>query len=291
MKGYTKYIVITIVFFAAISAVFQIAVVDNPDFNIFDLCVNLLSEIAGMIFTVLIFNEFLVYRQRIANHSKNKQLLLELDEFVNELDFTFRAASKKCYDQEYEDDIWNRDYFELIREKIIITEVDDATFPAVPWYLFFSMQGEKLANKCENIRRQYQDILSGSVSDFFFYLVSDSEVLNDLSNIRKILETDIRTKYNRPINLGSYFACPTEKDFAEINAFLEWLTDAIRKTVRSDRLSAQFGGAVPIVCSVLFTAVAFVNYFVYPNYHQAVIFGLAALLFAIGALVRKDNKK
>ena len=290
LKSYVKYIILSILLFATISVVFQIAVTENPNFSIYDFCINMLSEIAGMIFTVVVFNEFITYRQRLTNLSKSKLLLIELEEFLNNIDFTFRAAVKKYTDKDYAVDLWNSDTFEIIREKIIITEIDNSTFPPVPWYLFFSMQGERLLRKCENIRIQYQDVLDPSIDDLLFYLINDSEILTDLSDIKKIYEVDLLTNYNRPANLGSYFACPTEKDFESIITFNNWLADAKTKMKRSNSLGTRYSKFIHVFSSVLFFTVA-VNYFFQHNYFFAVLYAGIAALFCFVAIYNKFRAK
>lgn len=290
IKSYVKYMILSILLFATISLVFQIAVTENPNFSIYDFGINMLSEIAGMIFTVVVFNEFITYRQRLTNLSKSKLLLIELEEFLNNIDFTFRITVKKFADKDHNVDLWNSDTFEMIREKIIITEVDNSTFPAVPWYLFFSMQGEKLLHKCENIRIQYQDILDPSIADLLFYLINDSEILTDLSDIKKIYEVDLLTNYNRPANLGSYFACPTEKDFESIIKFNSWLADTKNKMKKSNTLGVRYSKIIHVFCIVLFFIVA-VIYFFQSNYYFAALYAVITALFCSIFIYNKFRTK
>jgi hypothetical protein len=290
MKNYAKYMVLSILFFSTVSIIFRLAIIDNPDFNIQDLSLNLLSEIAGMVFTVVVFNEFISHRQSMANYAKSKLLVAELEEFLSEMDFTFRTAAEKSSMDKSDDNVWSKEYIETIRENIVVTDVDDSTFPAVPWFLFFAMQGEKLLNKCENIRTQYQEILNPSVSDFFFYLLNDSEMLNDLSNIKKIYEVDLLTNYERPLNLSSYFACPTEKDFAKINWFKDWLVNEKKRLTVSDKAGSRFKKAIQIFCPVLFFAVA-LNYVFSGNYYFACFYGIITIVFLLAVVFRNRKRK
>lgn len=290
IKSHVKYIILSILLFSTISIVFQIAVTDNPNFSIYDFGINMLSEIAGMIFTVVIFNEFITYRQRLTNLSKSKLLLIELEEFLNSIDFTFRVAVEKYTDKIDDADLWNNDTFEIIREKIIITEIDNSNFPAVPWCLFFSMQGEKLLRKCENIRIQYQDILEPAIAEFLFYLVNDSEILIELSNIKKIYEVDLLTSNNRPTNLGSYFSCPTERDFESIIKFNDWVADTKNKMKRDDVLGAKYSKIIRIFCAVLFLVVA-IMYFMQSNYYFAGLYAAITVLFGYAMIYSKIRSK
>lgn len=288
-KRYIKYFIFSVLFFSTINIVYQIAVVDNPYFNIYDLAVNLLSEFAGMIFTVLIFNEFITYRQQLANKNKFRMLYNDLDGLIKNLEFPFRSAVEK-YTDNLDVDIWNKEIINMIRDRIVLSETDDCVFPAVPWYMIFSMQGDKIMRKCQNIRIQYQDILDPQISDHLSYLLNNSEMLSDLSDIKKIYENDLLLNYTRPQNLGSYFACPTDKDFEVIKKINDWLHAGKKENERQTSIN-KYNKIITIVLAVFFTLGA-AGYYTNKSYFLAVLFTvIAMMLFVISISFFKKRKE
>lgn len=289
-KNYFRYLFFSILFFITLNVVFQIAISENPNFNIYDLALNLVSEFAGMIFTVLVFNEFIMYRQRLVGFSKTRQLLNELQELLDNITYTFEIALKEFTDQST-NDIWNVEVFELIREKIIITDSNKNVFPNIPWYLFFALQGEKILKKCENIKMQYDDVLEANVSSKIFYLINDSDMLVNLSNIKKIFETDLITNNNRNANLGSYFLNPTDKDLTCITELNKWFLDtntALQKSViLKEKLQRIYKIAYPGILILTSTISIILK-----KYETAKIFGATTVIyFTVGFLIKRFNRR
>ncbi len=57
-RKHTRYIVTSAVFFALLTITFNIGVTNNPNFSIYDLGLNLASEILGLVFTLLIVDTY-----------------------------------------------------------------------------------------------------------------------------------------------------------------------------------------------------------------------------------------
>ncbi len=283
-KRYIKYFIFSVLFFSIISTVYFIAVVENPGFNIYDLGVNLLSEFAGMIFTVLVFNEFITYRQQLTNTRKFRMLYIELEELMKSIDFPFRTAAGKCIDN-FTGDLWNKEVINTIRNQIMLSEPNDCVYPVVPWYMIFSMQGEKMMRKCNNISNQYQDILEPQISDYLFYLSNVSEMVTDLTYIRKIYESDLLLNYSRAKNLGSYFACPTDRDFEVIQALNAWIADKMQ----SEKQTKEYN-IIMIVLTAAF-AIGAIGYFIIERYFFGGLFAATAVLLGVTYTISYYKKK
>lgn len=287
-KRYIKYLIFTILFFSVFNIVYHIAVIDNPNFSIYDFGINMLSELAGMIFTVVVFNEFITYRQQLSNSNKIRLLMNELEELMKCMEFPFQAAAKKYVDDICRGDLWNEKAINMIRDKLILSDRDDCVFPVLPWYMIFSMQGEKILHKCENIRMQYQDILEPQISDYLFYLLNNSEMLKDLSDIKKIYENDLLLNYTRPSNLGSYFACPTKQDFEVIDKLNQWIYANKESSKKETMFGKKYNKVISIALPIIF-AIGAVGYCTNGNLFMASFLIIITILYLIGVYNRQAH--
>lgn len=64
------YYVITIVYFAVFSVTFNVGIINNPNFNIHDFCMGFASELAGLIFAIIIVENYI--RMRTARTQEKK---------------------------------------------------------------------------------------------------------------------------------------------------------------------------------------------------------------------------
>ena len=65
------YYIITIIYFAVFSVTFNVGVVNNPGFNIHDFCMGLASELVGLIFAVVIVENYIRMK---TEHNQEKRL-------------------------------------------------------------------------------------------------------------------------------------------------------------------------------------------------------------------------
>lgn len=249
----------------------------------------MLSEFVAMIFGALIFDALIVYRQEIKKTSETKQLIVDLEEFIKNIGFTFNCPLSSIDSPNSSDFLWNQESFNKIQNNLIITETNESFFPAIPWYVFFSLQGEKLLGKLENLKSQYQDVLDDPLADELFYLINNSDMLTNLSNIKTIYETDEKVQNNRPKNFGSYFSDPIQRDFEAIEFLSFWLEETKLELAKSNSFQARLVKISQKVFPVL-TISSTVFFLIKQKYIFAAIMSFSALIYILFSLFFKPKR-
>lgn len=219
----TKYFVLSALFFASLSIVFNLAVTDNPHFDIYDLAMNLLSEFAGMIFTVVIFNEYLSQREKMNLETKSKIFYQELECWIDNLEFTFATPARRFVPDFNEKQLWQQETFKHLCEKLKVDDYETVRHPNVPWYLFLEFQGADLENRCKSLLSSFQQIQDNKVTETLTHFLYKSDMIRSLADIKTIFESDAITGFERPKMLENYYNVPAEQDIEKIKDLKQWL--------------------------------------------------------------------
>jgi len=74
------YYVITIVYFTVFAVSFSVGIGNNPNFNIHDFCMGLASELVGLIFAVVIVENYIrIKTERAKEKKQTRDISKELD--------------------------------------------------------------------------------------------------------------------------------------------------------------------------------------------------------------------
>lgn len=262
---FTKYMVLAVLFFSSLSIVFDLAVVDNPHFDINDLAMNLLSEFAGMIFTVAIFNEFLNQKDKLTLAAKSKLLYQELERWLANVSFTFAVPARQCVPEFKEAQLWNKSTLETLCSNLKLDEMRTDSHPQIPWYLFLELQGADLESDCKSLSERFQSIQDSEVTDTLNYFLHKSDMLRSLPDIKTIMESDVLTGHSRPRQLENYYNCPTEEDVSKVDHLLQWIERCKKAEQLTQARNKRFSKIVFILFAVVFPA-AGIKYFIGGNY-------------------------
>lgn len=271
-----------------LSIIIQLSIVRNPEFSFYTFGSDMLSEFVAMIFGALIFDALIMFRQDIRKTSETKQLIVDLEELIKSLNYTFDCPLSSISAQNKSRVLWSQESFDILQKNLIITEDNKSAFPEIPWYVFFALQGEKLLSKLNNIKSQYSEVLDDPLADELFYLLNSSEMLTSLSNIKTIYETDVFTKNNRAKNFGSYFSDPIERDFEAVEFLQFWLENTKSEFAKSNKIKMKLVRISQRIFPVLM--LFFSVYFVLKTqYIFAAVLAFSALVYIVSTIFFKPK--
>lgn len=97
-KKHIQYLVVSVIYFSVFSTTFSIGVVNNPNFNLIDFCMNLASELLGLIFSLVIVDTY-IKMKRDYNQEKTRlrDLPLNKAEDITEKESVFEVVNNEGF--------------------------------------------------------------------------------------------------------------------------------------------------------------------------------------------------
>ncbi len=277
---YTKYLMVTVLLAIVLTVVFDLAIVSNPHFNINDLAMNLLSEFAGMIFTVAIFNEFLNQKDKIKLASRSRLLYQELEQWLANLTFTFSAPARQCMTDFDETQLWKKQTFDRICHNLKLDELTQEVHPQISWYLFFYLQGVDLENDCKSLLERFQNLQDQKVTDILNHFLYKSDMLRKLPDVKIILESDVIMGHDRPKQLINYYNPPSEEDIARVKELIDWLSECKKMEQITVARNKKLSKVIFVLFLVVFPGLG-IKYLLGGSYLLFGIYLGAALLYLV----------